>query len=335
MTTIWGAGLAIGCNASVAGDPNVEFGDEQPDGTASLTIVKPAAQSVHIRDVLGRTGALVAAVEFRVETAGRVERIELATDAGEVLGDTGGDSILFAELERAGDVTVVARAFDGAGDLVASDSVTFTVDVPEVADCHEMLDLYGVEYTVGPFNQGVADPVTVTVPINGVSYRFWESQRRETFFMDCGLAVSLARAASHLRARDLLEVVDIGVYNYRCIASAGTPPNCTYGMSQHAYANGIDIGGFISGDGVYYSVEDDWVIDPDGEGTCATATEAGKDRFLHQLICELKAASVWNIVLTPNYNAAHRNHFHVDLTSGGDSIHHASGIPVDMGDDNH
>ena len=48
---------------------------------------------------------------------------------------------------------------------------------------------------------------------------------------------------------------------------------------------------------------------------------------LHQLICELKAAGVWNIVLTPNYNDAHRNHFHVDLTTDSDFIKRVASDP--------
>ncbi len=29
---------------------------------------------------------------------------------------------------------------------------------------------------------------------------------------------------------------------------------------------------------------------------------------------------IWNVILTPNYNAAHDNYFHVDLTPGSDYI---------------
>src|SRR5690606_19933634 len=93
---------------------------------------------------------------------------------------------------------------------------------------------------------------------------------------------------------------------------------------QHAYANAIDIAGvtYLDDNGAeqYASVNDDWVIDPNEQPTCSAATEPGKDALLHELICELKDAGVWNIVLTPNYNAAHRNHFHVDLTPGGNTI---------------
>ncbi|MEM9490229.1 MAG: extensin family protein [Myxococcota bacterium] len=305
-----------------------------------MQIVAPAPGSVFVRDVLGTTGALVASVQFRVEAAGPVSRVtfELAKSddrpGEQVLGEAGADMALYAELMSEGSVTVMARAYDEAGTPVASDSVTLLIEPPNAADCYDWLDLYGIEYTTGPIRNGVAEPVTVTVPINGVGYRrSWDDDYREQFFMDCSMALSLARAAHHLRARDVIEVRDMGVYNYRCVGNEGTPPDCPRGMSQHAFAKGIDIAGLATGDGTYYSVEDDWQIDLPGEATCEAETEAGKDRFMHELICDLKADRVWNIILTPNYNSAHRNHFHVDLTTGEDFI--KSATAVDSGPDHH
>lgn len=188
------------------------------------------------------------------------------------------------------------------------------------ADCHEALTYYGVEYTVGPERQGVKKPVTAKAPIAGVAYRTLGGANPHTsLFADCTLIRSLAEASAILKAKNVVEVSDLGIYNYRCIGG-GTPPNCPNGVSEHAYATAIDIAGVTDASGTYYSVNDDWVIDPEAEETCAAATVEGKDRFLHELICALKAAKVWTIVLTPNYNAAHRNHFHVDLTSGSDFI---------------
>lgn len=188
------------------------------------------------------------------------------------------------------------------------------------ADCKEALTFYGVQWTEGPANQGISDPITATVPIRGITYRvLGAANPRPTLYGDCTLVRSLAEAAPILAERGVVEVSDLGIYNYRCIGG-GTPPDCPNGISQHAYAKAIDIAGVTDGGGVFYSVNDDWVIDPDAEETCTAPTVEGKDRYLHELICALKAAKVWNIVLTPNYNAAHRNHFHVDLTPDSNFI---------------
>jgi hypothetical protein len=191
------------------------------------------------------------------------------------------------------------------------------------SDCRERLDERGVVYTVGPEADGVADPVTVATPLDGIAHRaFGAEAPREDFFMDCSLVEALLAAAPILAERDIVEVADYGVYNYRCIGG-GTPPDCPNGVSQHAYATAFDIAGYTTSDGTFYSVNDDWVIDGDDEDTCAAATDGDDDAFLHEVICAQKAADVWNIVLTPNYNADHRNHFHADLTPEGDFIERA------------
>lgn len=287
---------------------------------ATLSIVSPAPGASFVRDQLGTSGALVASVGVEVAVGGDVARVAIL-GGDVVLGELGEGALdpgmLAAEVPQVGPVTLSAVAYADDGVELLRASVDITVDEPVVADCQGWLDLYRLDYASGPVRQGVADPITVMLPLNGVTYRYSANDTpRETLFGDCALMRSLAQAAPIMRARGVEQVIDIGVYNYRCIDQSKTPPNCN--MSQHAYAKAIDLAGFVTGDGTRYSVLDDWVIDT--TDTCTADTENEKDAFLHELICELKAAGVWNIVLTPNYNDAHRNHFHVDLTAGSDFI---------------
>jgi hypothetical protein len=323
----WGA-----CTGSVDDDgAPVAPPPPAPPAPVTLAFVAPAAGTSVARDVVIDSGELAAVLDVEVAIGGAPARVELHRGAL-AIGTLDGSGHAAIELVDAGDVTLSATAYDAAGAVLATAAVPVRVVEPEVADCHAWLDLYGLDWQPAAAQLGVADPVSVTPPINGVSYRYVENTGpRATFFMDCALARSLARAAPVLRARGVVEVADIGVYNYRCIGG-GAPP-CERGLSQHAQAMGIDIAGVTDVDGLYSSVNDDWVIDGAGEPTCTAATEAGKDEFLHELICALKAARVWNIVLTPNYNAAHRNHFHVDLTPGSDYLKSHRG--VDDGPDRH
>ena len=70
-------------------------------------------------------------------------------------------------------------------------------------------------------------------------------------------------------------------------------------LSQHATANALDIAGFRLADGRRISVLKDW------PGDSANA------RFLRQV--RDGACTHFNTVLGPEYNAAHRNHFHLDM----------------------
>ncbi len=315
----------LGCTGQITDGGGT--GDEQP-GEVTLEITSPADGASFVRESVGSQGELVAALNLQVETSGPIAGLRVESASGADLGELSlAELNTIVELDVDGGHTLTVVAVDANGGAVATESVSVTVSAPAAASCHEWLDLYNLSYELGPTRQGVSDPVTVTTPINGIVHRYSANDTpRDTFFMDCSLALSLARAASHLRRRDIIELVDMGVYNYRCIGG-GTPPDCPNGISQHAYAKGIDIAGFTTSDGEYYSVNDDWVIDPDSEPTCAAPTEAGKDEFLHELICDIKADGIWNIVLTPNFNAAHRNHFHVDLTTGSNFIESRANAP--------
>ncbi len=312
--------LVVACAAGCTGTIGGADDDGDDGGPVTLAFTTPTAGGEHPRDTVEPSlGWRAAVVDVEVAVTGAPARVELSV--GDVaLGTLDASGRGQAVLVERGVTTLTATARDAGGAVVATASVDVTVVEPTVADCLGWLDLYGIPYDVGPARQGVPDPVTLTTPINGIPYRYLGNTGvRPTFFMDCSLARSLLEAAPHLRARGVVEVTDIGVYNYRCIGS-GTPPDCPSGLSQHAYARGIDIAGFTDADGIYYSVNDDWVIDPTSEPTCAAATEGDKDTFLHEVICELKQHGIWNIVLTPNYNSAHRNHFHVDLTPGANFI---------------
>ena len=294
------------------------------DEAIAVAFVKPAAGDAFVRDQLGPTGALAALVPIEVAVDGVPTRIALTAGTRE-LADLDDAGLGSADLASAGTVTLTVTAYDGDA-VAATSSVDISVGDLALGSCHEWLDAYRLDYTAGPARPGVEDPVTVKTPINGVGYKaVGAASPRTQLYGDCRLVKSLAEAAPFFRERAITQVTDYGVYNYRCIGG-GTPPDCPNGISQHAYAMAIDLAGFTTSDETYYSVNDDWVIDPDSEETCMAPTVEGKDRFLHELICAIKDARIWAIVLTPNYNAAHRNHFHVDLTPSSDFIERGAAI---------
>jgi hypothetical protein len=182
--------------------------------------------------------------------------------------------------------------------------------------CPARLTRLGVPYTTGPSRLGVATPVTVRLPLNGISYfRPGSAEPDAALFADCNLVLALHAMAATLETRAITAVVHLGVYEYRCVV--GTDP-CI--LSQHAHATAIDLHEFRGDDGQPYNVETDWAINPDPVTTCSAPTLGAKDALLHGLVCEWAATKLFNIILTPNYNEEHRNHFHLDLTPGAHHI---------------
>lgn len=123
-----------------------------------------------------------------------------------------------------------------------------------------------------------------------------------SFLASCPLAVafalferhSLQPAAQAVFGQAVTRVEHLGSFACRNIYNRAEGR-----LSQHASANALDIAGFRLADGRSISVLKDWP----GQGD--------KARFLRQVRDD--ACDDFNVVLSPDYNAAHRNHFHLDM----------------------
>jgi hypothetical protein len=104
------------------------------------------------------------------------------------------------------------------------------------------------------------------------------------------------RAARQILGSALVRIETMGSYNCRNVAGSSH-------RSAHATANAIDVSAFILADGRRVSVLDDW-----------TGGSAAERRFLQ--IVHASACKRFGTVLGPGYNAAHKNHFHLEMGSG-------------------
>lgn len=107
---------------------------------------------------------------------------------------------------------------------------------------------------------------------------------------------SVAPAAREILGSELSHFEHMGVYN--CRRMRGGSSNA---WSQHATGNAIDISAVVLEDGRRISLIDDWDGDP------------AKANFLRQIRDD--ACDVFAVVLSPDYNAAHADHFHLDQGS--------------------
>ncbi|MEE4539660.1 MAG: extensin family protein [Erythrobacter sp.] len=111
--------------------------------------------------------------------------------------------------------------------------------------------------------------------------------------MELWRARTLEPAAREIFGIDLQRIEHLGAYSCRRLYGRAEGA-----WSQHATANAIDIAGFTLGDGTRISVLDDW----DGDDAKARFLETARDG----------ACEVFATVLSPEYNAAHADHFHFD-----------------------
>jgi hypothetical protein len=105
-------------------------------------------------------------------------------------------------------------------------------------------------------------------------------------------------AADALFGERVARIEHLGAYSCRRVYSRETG-----GWSEHSTGNALDIAAFVLADGRRISVRTDW--DGGGEETV----------FLHRVRDE--ACKVFGTVLSPDYNAAHADHFHLDQAARG------------------
>ncbi|WP_419825633.1 extensin family protein [Sphingomonas sp.] len=124
--------------------------------------------------------------------------------------------------------------------------------------------------------------------------------------MTCELADSLTRWTRDATQKAAVAWLDAPVIR---IESFGTyscrPINNVPGarLSEHGHANAVDISGFVLANGRRITVLADWNgPDPYARNFLRAVHDAGCRRF--------------NVVLGPDANALHRNHFHFDMGPG-------------------
>jgi hypothetical protein len=125
--------------------------------------------------------------------------------------------------------------------------------------------------------------------------------------LTCSMALALAsfekilqeEAARTFRSA-VVRVEQLGTYSCRQIAAY---PGW---VSEHSYANAIDLSRFVLKNGTTLDVQRDFDM-----GDTAPSRPGGA--FLRAISQRAFDEDVFSHVLTPFFNAAHRNHFHLDL----------------------
>jgi hypothetical protein len=167
--------------------------------------------------------------------------------------------------------------------------------------CLADLDRHDVAYTpvASPEAKNPACFVNTAVRVETI-----EARLSRPVLMSCALASRLDRfereAVEPLAERDLrrriVAITHLGAYS--CRANTGRSGE----LSQHAYGRAIDISGFRFSDGTAASVQHDWR----GRGSVTN--------FLHDVA--RNACRYFSVVLTPDSNRDHYNHFHLDIGPG-------------------
>lgn len=166
----------------------------------------------------------------------------------------------------------------------------------------------------GPTN-GVATPLRIVAPVGGV--RFIVPPAGSPYgTLDCRQALLWMKIAPVLVEHRVASIRIDNFYRNRARIRAGK-------KSQHAYGLAADVVSITLEDGRVLDVEDDF-LGKRGSPVCGPratisappgvgAEKIEKAVLMRNWVCDLARRGAFHHILTPNYNAAHRDHLHLDI----------------------
>lgn len=194
------------------------------------------------------------------------------------------------------------------------------------AECEAELGKRGVPFKREGETRGVLAPVRLTGPLRGVTFHSAlppERRVKEPWdIVDCRLALALDDFAQILARHDVVDVVHFSAYRPPVVRrgapgqdpAAAAPPS-----RQHGGALAMDAAVFVKKDGTKLAVEKDF-HGRIGAPTCGAGAApwpaTPEAAALRAIVCEAADQRLFNVLLTPDYNWAHRNHFHLEVAVG-------------------
>jgi hypothetical protein len=202
--------------------------------------------------------------------------------------------------------------FENPSEAAATPAVTYGALDAEA--CKAELGNRHIGYTEETA-RGVEIPVRLTGTLHGVEFRTdaSDAKRAESPYeiADCRLVLALDDFAQLLAQHDIVQVRHYSMYR----PPPRSWPDDRIG-GQHNGALALDAGRFVKKDGSTLDVLTDF-HGKIGAQTCGEGagphpvTENAKE--LREILCTAVSEHLFNVVLTPDFNRPHRNHFHLEV----------------------
>jgi len=190
------------------------------------------------------------------------------------------------------------------------------VDYPEGRVCEARLRELGIQFRTyrGERASAVERPIILEGPIGGVEVRpRWDNEIHSV--ADCRVFLALHRWAPILRRAGIEEIQFFSMLRPNArVARTGR-------RSGHASALAIDVGWVRLEDGTELSILEDWEDRTRGESPCGESyREDRHSALMRQTVCEAAAAGIFQVIITPHHDHAHRNHLHLEIKPGQNQV---------------
>jgi hypothetical protein len=185
-------------------------------------------------------------------------------------------------------------------------------------DAHAELRRRGIAWVpAAPPMPGVRTPIRLMGPLHGVTIHSTlppEARVTSVFeILDARLAIALDDFTALLEKHDIVELVHYTMYR----PPAELPADPTKQI-RHPAGLAIDVGAFKKRDGRWLAVGPDWPS-AIGQKTCGAGARDHWTRAARELVsivCEAMDQRIFHFMLTPDFDAAHADHVHLEIKPG-------------------
>jgi hypothetical protein len=167
-------------------------------------------------------------------------------------------------------------------------------------DCTAELDARHVSWKKAS-RPGIAQAVEITGPIGGIEL----TSEDQPLVIDCSLAVSLDEAGRYLRALGITKATFSSAYSVRNVRGTNHP-------SKHSFGLAIDVHTFSGPDLGTLRVDRDYEPGLGDDVDCVGTPLTQGGAILKILQCQLVRSGLFHLVLSPDYDDAHHDHFHLE-----------------------
>jgi hypothetical protein len=166
-------------------------------------------------------------------------------------------------------------------------------------DCYDELDARHVSYKRAK-RPGIVIGVEITGPLGGVVLT-----GADPLVIDCSLAVSLDEVGRYFRALGVEAATFSSAYSRRTVRGTNRP-------SKHSYGLAIDVHSLTGKDAGTLRIDRDYEQGLGDAVDCVGAPMTKGGAILKILQCQLVRSGLFHLVLSPDYDDAHHDHFHLE-----------------------
>ncbi|QQR91649.1 MAG: extensin family protein [Myxococcales bacterium] len=175
--------------------------------------------------------------------------------------------------------------------------------------CKTLLKKHDVEFTnLDPDEfQSIEQPLSLQSDIGGITVHTHGGHEDQSI-LDCRLALAILAWSPILRGAGVIGIEHFSIYR------PGATVAGTSKQSGHATGLAIDLSYLRFEEDTSLNVLDHWETYKRNTPPCASYPEQSEaNRLFRDLVCEAFHRGLFQVVLTPHFNKAHRNHVHLEL----------------------